>query len=60
MPQFEVEWAMYGRTVVEADDSDEAEQIVHEGLSDFDAGMFEQHDVDSVDTMDINPVEDGD
>lgn len=50
MPRFELEWAMYGRAVIEADDPDEADQILHDGLASFDTGMFEQFDVDSTET----------
>lgn len=57
MPRFDIEWAMYGRAVVEADDSDEAEQILHDGLSSFDTSMFEQFDVDSTETNDIEQAE---
>lgn len=57
MPKFDLEWAMYGRAVIEADDSDEAEQILHDGLSSFDTSMFEQFDVDSTKTTDVEPVE---
>lgn len=48
---------MYGRAVIEADDSDEAEQILHDGLASFDTGMFDQFDVDSTETVDVEPVE---
>jgi hypothetical protein len=36
---------MTGRAVIEADDADEAEQILHEGLSNLDSSMFEEVDV---------------
>lgn len=45
MPRFELEWSMMGRAVIEADDADEAEQILHEGLSNLDSSMFEEVDV---------------
>ena len=57
MPKFDLGWAMYGRAVIEADDSDEAEQILHDGLSSFDTGMFEQFDVNSTETTDVELCE---
>jgi hypothetical protein len=51
---------MYGRSVIEADDSDEAEQILHDGLSSFDTGMFDQFDVDSTETVDVEPADESD
>lgn len=56
MSLFEFEWAAYGRTVIEADDPDEAEQILHDGLASFDAGMFDQHDVDSTETLEVSEI----
>lgn len=57
MPRFDLEWAMYGRVVIEADDPGEAEQIMHDGLTAFDTSMFEQFDVDSTETTDVELCE---
>ena len=57
MPKFDIEWAMYGRAVIEADDSGEAQQILADGLESFDTSMFEQVDVDSSEIMDVELVE---
>lgn len=57
MPRFDLEYAIYGHVVIEADDANEAEQIMHDGLSSFDTSMFEQFDVDQVETNDIERCE---
>ena len=46
MATFEIDWSCQGRVTVEADDRDEAEQLVTEGLYNFDTTMFESFDVD--------------
>ena len=46
MPRFELEWSASGRATIEADDADEAEEILTEGLSNLDSSMFETVDVD--------------
>lgn len=48
---------MCGRVVVEADDSDEAEQIMHDNLFNLDSGMFDEIDVDSVETVSCEELE---
>lgn len=57
MPRFELEYAIYGRVVIEADDSGEAQQIMHDGLSAFDTSMFEQFDVNEVEVNDVELCE---
>jgi len=49
MALYELEWSASGSAVIEADDPDEAEQILHEGLANLDSSMFEE-----VDVLDIN------
>ncbi|AVE00763.1 hypothetical protein SEA_TESLA_17 [Mycobacterium phage Tesla] len=51
MPKYDVEWEARGRLVVEADDPEEAEQIVFEAVSDFDHTMAEAIDVEGVDII---------
>ena len=48
MPKFEMEWSMQGRATVEADDHDEAEDILHDGLLVLDSTMFEHIDMDEI------------
>lgn len=57
MAQFELEWSMSGRVVVEADDADEAEQLMHDNLFNLDSGMFDEIDVDSVETVSCEELE---
>ena len=57
MAQFELEWTMTGRAVIEADDSDEAEQILHESMAKLDSSMFEELDVDEITTDSVEPVD---
>lgn len=45
---FKVEWTMVGETVVEADDADEAETLVCDGLSNLDHTQFESIDCEEV------------
>lgn len=49
MALFEVRWHSAGRAVIEADDAEEAEQILDEGLMILDSSMFDSLDVDYVD-----------
>lgn len=51
MALFEVEWAARGTATVEADDLDEAEQLVTEGLRYFDTSQFESFDVDDTEIL---------
>lgn len=60
MPRFELEWSLTGRAVIEADDADEAEQILHEGLSNLDSSMFEEVDVLDITTDSIEGEDDDD
>lgn len=60
MPQFELDWSMQGRALVEADDADEAEQILHEGLANLDSSMFDEIDVNETTTDDVQEVADDD
>lgn len=48
MPMFKVEWTMAGDAVVEADDADEANVLVTEGLRNLDHSQFESIDCDEV------------
>lgn len=50
MAQFEIEWTMTGRAIIEADDVDESELILQEGLANLDASMFDEFDVNDVST----------
>lgn len=56
MAHFELEWSMYGRAVIEADDQDEAEEIMHTNLFNLDSGMFDEIDVDGVDTVSVEEL----
>lgn len=57
MAMFEVEWSARGTVTVEADDADEAEQLVTEGLGYFDTSQFEQFDVDETEILDTTEQE---
>lgn len=50
MAHFEIEWTMTGRAIIEADDVDESELILQEGLANLDASMFDEFDVNDVST----------
>jgi hypothetical protein len=59
MPKFALEWTVQGSAVIEADDADEAERILHDCLGNFDTSMMEEFDVletttDSVDGVDYD------
>lgn len=56
MAHFELEWSMYGRAVIEADDQDEAEEIMHTNLFNLDSAMFDEIDVDGVDTVSVEQL----
>lgn len=51
MALYEVRWSAQGTSTVEADDPDEAEQLVTEGLQYFDTSQFEQFDVDETEML---------
>jgi len=46
MAKFEVHWTAEGSAVIEADDPQEAEDLLHDGLRVLDTSMFESFDVD--------------
>lgn len=58
MPKFELEWSLQGTAKIEADDADEAEALLAEGLSNLDSTMFDEVDVDEV-TVDTIAEENG-
>jgi len=58
MAQFELEWTMTGRSIIEADDVDEAELILQEGLANLDTTMFDEFDVNDVSTDSAERVDD--
>lgn len=60
MAMYELQWTCSGRAVVEADDSDEAERILHDGLIGFDTSMFEEFDVDETTTDEVEEQTDDD
>lgn len=60
MPKFEVEWLMRGTATVEADDRDEAEQIVTDALRGFETYPLEEYDVDDTECVDVQEVGDDD
>jgi len=49
---------MTGRAIIEADDADEAELILQEGLANLDATMFDEFDVNDVSTDSAERVDD--
>ena len=54
--RFRIEWSMNGSAVIEADDEDEAEVLLHEGLENFETVAFEQFLVAEVSTDSVEPV----
>lgn len=58
MPKFELQWTATGRALIEADDADEAEQLLHEGLLIMDSSMFDEFDVDETTTDDVEEQDD--
>ena len=58
MAQFDLDWSMTGSAVIEADDSDEAEQILTEGLANLDSSMFDSVDVHEVTSESCAEVDD--
>lgn len=60
MAKFEVEWAMRGTAKVEAEDRDEAEQIVTDALQGFETYPLEEYDVEETEMLDTMPVDDDD
>lgn len=60
MPSWEVEWSMRGTAVVEADDSDEAESIVTEALTNFETYQLDEIDVEETEMLETVEREDDD
>jgi hypothetical protein len=58
--RFELQWTISGRALIEADDADEAEKILHEGLANLDSSMFDEIDVDETTTDDVEEQDDDD
>jgi len=54
MALYEVKWTARGSATVEADDADEAERLVSEGLTYFDTSQFEEFDVDETEITDTD------
>jgi hypothetical protein len=48
MAQFELEWSAVGSATIEADDADEAADILAEGLRNLDSSMFDEVDVEEI------------
>lgn len=48
MPTFDLSWSLSGSATLEADDIEEATQILQDGLLDLDSSMLESIDVDEV------------
>ena len=46
MPRYDVDWEASGTAVVEADDPDEARELVAEAVQNFDVSQLEQWDVE--------------
>lgn len=60
MPLYEVEWSMRGTARAEADDKDEAEEIVTDALKGFETYPLETYDVEETECVDTQEVEDDD
>lgn len=60
MPKFELEWSLTGRAVVEADDADEAEDILSDSLMGLDSTMLEAIDVYEVSIDGVSDSDDDD
>lgn len=57
MPLFEVRWNSTGKAVIEADDPQEAEDILRDGLEDFETTMFESVGYDAIDVFSNGEVQ---
>lgn len=53
MPMYDVEWEMQGTAVVEADDPEEARELVVEAITNFDTLQLEQWGVDEHEITDV-------
>lgn len=60
MSLYEVEWSMRGTAKVEADDVNEAEQIVTDALRGFETYPLDEYDVDETECIDTVEVESDD
>lgn len=60
MPLYELEWSMQGKAVIEADDPDEADELLQAGLENLDSSQFEEVDVHDVtaDSCELRKVDD--
>jgi hypothetical protein len=58
MPIFDCTWRMYGSARVEADDADEAEEILGEAMSTWSSMDLESMDVDGMEVIDTDIQED--
>lgn len=58
MARFELEWTAQGRAVIEADDADEAETLLTEGLLNLDSSMFDEVDVEEVTSDSVEEMKD--
>lgn len=54
MALFEVGWRMDGTTIIEADDADEAQELVRETFPNFDSTMVESVTVDEVEILSVS------
>lgn len=60
MPSFEVEWRMTGSAVVDADDTEEAEQIVTDALTNFETYHLDEIEVEETEMLEVFPRDDDD
>ncbi len=53
MPTYDVDWEMRGSAVVEADDPEEALELVTEAVTNFDVSQLEQWGVEGHEITDV-------
>lgn len=58
MPKFEVHWSANGTAVVEADDADEAGELITEAITNFETVMLDSVDVEETEVIDTQLAED--
>lgn len=58
MPRYEVRWSANGTASVEADDADEAEQLISEAITNFETVMLDSVDVENTEVIDTQVVDD--
>lgn len=58
MPRYEVRWSANGTAAVEADDADEAEQLISEAITNFETVMLDSVDVENTEVIDTQVVDD--